>query len=837
MADMGLPLDALTLPPLTNGNGAGPPDAKPKWPKKPKRPFDLDVEQYLDSVNTRFRALRDDRERGDWLDARLVRYAKYRGWVTEEKTTPWEGCADVQVPLLQIAELRQNAGLHNAIMSTRPLLNAKAGSGRPDNMAREEKITALLDAQLFTDPGPARAERVFGDLTSNFLQDGNAVAYTPWVRDQRVRTAYVYRPPVKPGMDPDAYLIQILQEAVPGFLPETIERDAEQTHVYTARFRTAPETPTEEVTVTVYQDEDGYLDLKLERPVTLYDGPVLLNLAIEDTYIPPRSENLQPPSDANPKGAPYVFVKLDYGLDRVRKHQEDGKFNFATAEDVTDLANVLRTSESERPFRSKSDELKQQKDTFEGTSPTTPPVTNDADLVHLNQPTLLIFDRWDVGHGTEDIVTVVALDGSDEAVKLLEARCLSELYPGDRPWRPLAEGVCIPVPGRYYGIGLLELGERLQELIKGLIDQAMDVHAITGMPFFLYSATAKLAPDVMRLAPGTGIPVPGDPRATVYFPTIPARDQQFTFQMVTLALQLFERLLMIGDLQLGRVPTGKASALRTVGTTMALLQQGDVRADQLLLRLFSMLQQAAGHFHRMNRHLLPPGKEIRRVGWDGDRNQAYVKFEQGHTEIDLDMDFEFRPEFLMANSQMLAATLQTALAVTATPLAFESGVMGPEQFYRLLRDYHKAARLDYKQYLQPPMGEPGDPITAEEAINAIVSGRYPVGRPMEGPQAHMARLLEFHQSDAFGVLTPDRVELFKAYWIAIGEKLRRSKLAAAAAQTQEALAQTQALGGGAAGSSGAETAVQEPEVTSQTPGAAQESAPPQAGRQTGSGSY
>jgi hypothetical protein len=810
------------------------PAAPPAWPTKPKRPFALDADKYLASVNARLTALRDDRDRSDWIDARLVRYAKYRGWIDENEKDrgPWAGSADVQVPVLQIAELRTNAGLHNAIMATRPLLQAKASTGRPDNVAREEKITALLDAQLFTDPGPARAERVLGDYTSNFLQDGNAVAYTPWVRDERVRTAYVYRPPVPMGMDRDEYLISILQKVLPGFDEPSLTRDPEKVHVYTAEFRTSQETPVQDVTITVYQDADGFLEIQLKRPVTLYDGPVMLNLAIEDCYIPSRSENLQPPSDANPKGAPYVFVALDYGLDQVRRHQADGKFNFCSAEDLATLEAALRGTGGTTIPRDGADALKVQKDTYEGITPTTTPVTEDPDLVHLSQPTLLCFDRWDVGGETEDILTVLALDTSDQATHILEARCLAELYPGDRPWRPLAEAACIPVPGRYYAIGLLELGEHLHDYIKGLLDQAADVHAIAGIPFFFYSATAKLSQDVMRIAPGEGIPVPGDPRATIYFPNMPQKDQTYTFQALTFALQLFERLLMIGDLQLGRVPTGKASALRTVGTTMALLQQGDVRADQLLLRLFSGLQQVAGHFHRLNRHLLPPGKEIRRVGWDGDRSQAYLTFEQGHTEIDLDMDFEFRPDFLMANPQVLAATLQTALAVIATPLGFETGIVGPEQFYRLVRDYCKAAKLDYQQYLQRPMGEPGEPITAEEAVMSLINGKLPFGPPLEGPEAHMQKLLEFHQSDAFGALTEDRTQLYLAYWQKTNERLQRAKLSQAAAKTQEALAQTQVSSG--PGASGAETSVQEPEATTQTPGAAEQAAPaPSAGGQEG----
>ena len=285
--------------------------------------------------------------------------------------------------------------------------------------------------------------------------------------------------------------------------------------------------------------------------------------------------------------------------------------------------------------------------------------------------------------------------------------------------------------------------------------------------------------------------------------------------------------MMIGDLQLGRVPTGKASALRTVGTTMAILQQGDVRADQLLLRLLSGLQQVATHFHRLNRQFLPPGKEIRRVGWDGERAKGYLAFEQGHADIDDDMDFELRPDFLQANPQVLASTLQTAMALTMTPLGFETGVATPEEFYRLLRDWYKASRLDPKMYLHAPRAEPGEPVLAEEAIGRILSGQAVTGPPMEGPEAHLETLNAFIQSPEFGYLSGPTLELFRAHWAAMQARRQRSQLAQAAGQHQEAMAQV--LGSSATGASGAETAGQAPEITTQTPTAAEQASPTQAG--------
>ena len=783
-------------PDPTNGAGLALAETTPPAPVTfPRRPrFSLDAPVYVESVVRRVDQLLNDTNRAQWMAQRVARYAKYRGWL-EEKSFPWPNCANSHPPLLPMAELRANAGLHNTVMTLRPLLSAKATQRA--HVPREEKITQLIDAQMFVDPGPERAERVLSDFISAFTQDGNAVAYTPWVKDEQRITTVEYRPP-QPGVLPETVLFEFVSDRFPrgATLVESV------VHRYVFEVPDRDGVP-QEVEVRAYQDDDGGYEFEVTREAILYDGPVMVNLPITAVLIPTRCENLQPPSAWNPGGAPYVFVKWTYRLAEIKRAWETGQFNALNAEGWAKLRAQAQGG-SGAPETDADDELETLKDDLEGRTHEAPAADLPEEEGHLPVEVYLGFDLW----GDEPVFTVV----QPKARVLLEVRRLREKWPADRAYRPFAEACALPVPGRYYGISLLELGEALYDLIKGTLDQGYDGGTLANLQFFFYSASAKMPTDVIRLAPGEGYPVPGTPRDTVYFPNLPGRDQQWAFQVIGLGFSWFEKLFSIGGIQQGQVPTGKASALRTVGTTAALLQQGDVRADQLLIRLFGGLRQVALNFHRMNRHLLPRGKEVRVVGWDGAAAEGYLQYEP--EDVDCEIDFEFRPDFLLSNGPMLAQAIDQLLAKIATPLGFQLGVVEPRRFFELLKDFARALRLDYRRYLKPPDEGADPPILASEAINLCLQGRRPIGPPLEGPEAHLQTLQAFIQSDQFGLLdTPEKVGVFRAHVQLVQRAVQHLQTMQAAAQFQ------QTMQAGASPMGGVPTTAQEPAPGTGAPGA------------------
>lgn len=772
------------------GNGAPP----PRFPRRPRRRVDIDADVVVESVLTRAKDIDEDRNRGQWLEARLQRYAKLRGWLPD-KTWPWLNASNVHVPLLMMSDLRANAGLNNVVMTLRPLLSARAQSR--NGVAREEKITQVVDYQLFLEPGPEIAERRLADFIAGGLQDGNGVAYTPWVRDARELTTTSFAPPIPAEAAPSEVLEAEFRRLLPGVTQ--IELDAKVDHRFIVTYRERDRAL--EAQIEVFEDKDGALELVVRREATITDGPVALPLPIEHVLVPTRATNLQPPSEANPTGAPYVFLRWRYRLDDVRRLR-DGAFNWLDDDGMAKIVAAARAGAGlavtppDRP-----DELQQQKDTIEGREHREVDAADKADG-HLPVMMLLCFDRWDVdGDGfAEDVFWIVA----EDARELCEARLLTERWPAIKPYRPLAEWCPLPVKDRWYGISLLELGEALYDLVKGTFDQAFDSWTVGNLPFFFYGAGSKLNTDVLSIAPGQGVPVPGNPRETILFPNLPQRDQSGALGIIGLAMRFYESLMAQGQLQSGQVPTGKASALRTFGTTMALLQQGDVRADQMLIRLFQGLAQIALNFHRMNRHLLPPGKEIRVVGWDGPAELGYQTIQTAE-EVDAEAAFDFKPEFLNSNPAVLRETLQLAMGALIQPLAFQLGGSNARTLDRLMRDFLRSLRLDPKRYWDSPAPEALPPVLAEEAIERLQRGQEVVAVPLEGADKHLAKLQAYMASDAVGMLPEAHVPLLKAWVEQVAGRAQQERLAAAAAQFQQALQQQ------GSGPAGVPTTVREPE--------------------------
>jgi hypothetical protein len=232
--------------------------------------------------------------------------------------------------------------------------------------------------------------------------------------------------------------------------------------------------------------------------------------------------------------------------------------------------------------------------------------------------------------------------------------------------------------------------------------------------------------------------------------------------MIGLVQQLSERLIQVGPLQMGQVPQGKASALRTVGTTMALLQQGAALPEQILRRFFLWLQEVYGQFHVMNARYLPKQKQYLIAGKPKDSADAYATMDR--TDVDLPVTFTFGATLLNTNKGVVSQALQALGAALFNPLSFQIGTINPQTFYQWQRDLVNAHQLDPDRYVVPPPGTSNEPaITVETAITSLLEGRMPSLNLIEGAQPAFQALMKWVQSDQFGLLNPINLGLFKQY--------------------------------------------------------------------------
>lgn len=726
-------------------------------------------------------------EREDWMNKRLARYTKLRG-LLEERNGPWDDASNQHIPIMFANSLRVQAGLFNAVLGIRPVIFGKPT--RPEHREIAERNDHLLDHQMFVDQdGDRRLER----WITQFVDDGTAFAFQPRIRE--THTIHESRVLPKPDRDLRDYLFEQIPELAK-------EHDVLFTELVVVDNKgyswegTYDDLEGEEHTVVIecYEKSKRKLELIFEWDVITFDGPTMLPSDLEDIVAPMRSENLQPVSGHNPTGSAWVAKISRITADTLKRRVKDGTYDMLSEDDVDEITGAA-VGPTDHTTQDDEDAVKNLKDVAAGLQAlpmTSRPEEEQWIVVYEWYGT---YDLNDDGLDEEVICTVI-----EDPVRLARVRYLSELYPGIPPMRPFAEARFIPVPGQLYGIGLPELMEGLSDFLHELINDNVDAGRIASLPWFGYRASSGFKPETLRLEPGMGIPL-DNPQQDLAFYNMPHADQTWSFNMIGLGMQMMEKLVQIGPLQFGQVPQGKASALRTVGTTVALLQQGAAMPEQILRRLLMGIRDVFAQFHLLNTRYLPPKKRFLVVGKPLDQDEAYGKIDD-RQDINIPLTFDFQATLLNTNKGVVGQSLMEIGQALVSPLFIQLGLVTPEQVYNWAHDIIQSGQLDPSRYLKRPVGIPENPrIAPEEALLDITNGVMPASADFTtSAQEAFQFFIKFMQSDEFGLLTNGTHVLFKNYIQTVMEKVRQEiqqqQMMQAATQFSQTLGQGQGGGGG-----------------------------------------
>ena len=727
------------------------------------------------------------RDKQEEIDRRLQRYAKLRGW-TEGKSFPWQDASDVALGDIMTASLRVQDSLHNAVMSGTPVVAAKALS--PQDGPKEEYVDSLLDFQIFTEQ---RGETKIATLAQQYVEDGAFTAMVSWVKESRRAVEIRKYPPLPPEVEQGNNAPGIaFQRAVQDYLkleaPDTQRmrpREGGEGWDWDVRLDNG-----EAAEIKFYAEPGSPTEMWVDRQVTVFDGPLIDPIAWDDVFYPVRCDNLQIPGPSNKGGAGHVAIRSFPSLDEIERLADSKFYDLVDGDDLKMLRDGRRPNSSDEA-------AKEQKDVMAGrqaqSAAPVPPDANagtgkpDGTEAHRTLTRLLCFDTYDIdGDGkTEDIVCWVIL----ETRTLLRCRLLSEVFPFLPPRRPLAREPFMPVEGSCDGISLPELMEGYHDLIKIITDQTVDTNTVTGVPFFFYRAAGGNRPEIIKLAPGEGYPL-ADPSRDVNFPRMNVSGISGGINLMTMFMAQEEKLTNIGDLQLGRVPVGRASALRTVGGMSMVAQQGEARPERILRRFFMGLADIWSMCHQLNQVYLPASKQIRLRALKSKNQEPYVQVTGD--DVRMQAIFTFKANAYNASKASLQDAMTAVASIFINPVALQAGVITPDGIYRFFRDIGQAYGVDADQYLTPPSPEAMKPrLLAEEIIHAIFTNQgIPDAAPLEpgGAQEQYARLLDFTKSQQFGLFTPEQTTQLRAYLSRLLEQVRAQ---AAQARMAEAMAQFQ----------------------------------------------
>src|SRR3990167_6397073 len=600
-------------------------------PRRRRRSLKIDKERAAARVLDTTRKARDERKQ--WMDERLVRYAKLRGW-RQKQTYPWDGAHNEHVPLMMSNSLRIQAGLFNAVMGNKPMMQGR--SLRRDRMDAADKAANLIEFQLMHE---ADGEQKISQAVDQFCNDGTIVSYQPWVKDSRLMVDVRVIPgppdetiieddePTTAPMDLSRYLLNTLPNIIDGL--EYLSDETLDGYNW-IRTWTDGDGQERDVQIEVWDREDGKLDVEMRWEATTFDGPTAIIHQLEDITLPIRSLNTQPVTPQNPFGAPWISRRLRVNLDTIKRRKDNGTYDLLTDDDWDQIVAFADGRQAPDLIEGE-DQMKTEKEAQAG-------LVSDWYALDEDKQWLDI-EEWYGSYPVHDQECEVVIHVIDVPSGITcRARYLSEVCPGAPQWRPFAEERFIPVPDCFYGISVPEVLEGLHDLLHELFNANLDRGDIANLPVMLYRASSGVKPAEMRARPGDWIPVdnPKDDAVPVQYPH---SDQSWSFNMIGLVQQLSERLIQVGSLQFGQVPQGKASALRTVGTTMAILQQGAALPEQILRRFFHWLQQIYAQFHMLNTKFLPPKKRVLILGKDPASDEAYQ--EMGPQDIQAPVSFEF----------------------------------------------------------------------------------------------------------------------------------------------------------------------------------------------------
>jgi hypothetical protein len=709
----------------------------------------------------------------------MQRHAKFRQW-TEGKNWPWADSSDIKLPDMTGQSLRVQDTLHIAVMSARPPVTARATD--KVSSERAEKVDQVIDHQLFVD---MNGENFISELTETFTNDGHFVAFIPWVKERAQVSDALMFPQIPEDVSPEEYFKAIISKNYPTAV-ETVSKGKEFWDW------SITNEDTSKMDVSFYTDDNG-VEMVTTKFANVFDGPAPMVKDWESVLFPVRAANLQPPSPSNPRGAQAVIL-VDYPtVDEVVRLQKKGWYDGLTDEDVKGLTAVAPSSDH--------DDTDRAKDTFDGVSGTeTNPQTGAESHKQLTRYTC--FDRFDInGDGLdEDVIWWVIRELSGKVAK---AVLMTEMYPFPKPRRPLATASFIPIKGRVGGISQLELTEGTHDAMKITYDQMIDSTTITNSPFFFYRAAGGMRPEVIRLAPGEGYPLM-DPSRDVHFPQMNNQAGVMGANTIGLLNNMQERLTLVGDQQLGRVPPGGATALRTV-TGMAMMQNNaEARPERILRRFYMGLRDIYSMIHELNQIFLPKDKKILIAKSRSKEDEPYSKIESVQ-EIRGSFSFDFDANAFNTSRQALEQAMTVMMDRYISDINLQLGIIDQEGIYRLQRDWGKVMGQDPDQYLSPPSPDATmRKLFVEDVLLLVAQGQKPYGVPAEGAAAHLQKLQEFIQSDDFGHLPPQHVaELLKPYMEQVAQR----------AQQEQVQAQQQA----AAGQNNASPAAQSPGAPQENP--------------------
>lgn len=713
-----------------------------------------------------------DQDRSDWLDDQVRWYEFFRGIIPQRTASPAEGgWANYHVPVTAWTILRIHASLMNIYEASDPLVflkpkNSVAAKWRPQS---ERYFNSVLKDEDQIDFLGIADETILQTLIH-----GGPFGFLGWDRWNEYTEDY-HAFEVKPEQPLASAFQKILMSLFPGrTYPEKdlklkqIKR-SKKLNIWEAKFKEK----IEEDSFTNGQAEIEIRSIEEEGIVEVtYRGDKLREKPIIE--VPP-VEQVFVSRDVKWLGidrCKMIGRKFTLTMDEIEQNFADNNFDLLSSEKLKEL-RTIDEGKDESDLSKGVDEARQSAQGMERRKPQHK--IGEFDGIEV----FTMDDPLKRGLNQQWIYTLLT-----NPPLLLRAKPLHRVVKLRNGRRPVFQVVCFPDKNSPHGFGYAELLEGPQLEINEIHSIGIDWGHISNAPWFMYPQASTFKPDFRLIQPGGGVPVE-EPRDIVW----PQWTNTGTAwaQSQELALLGYLERLGIPDIGFGRVPAGRSSAFRTLGTTQLLLGQADARLEVIL--------------HRLNRGF----SRMASILWDMEGRERKIPLtyllptENGNVDhiappreaVDSPFTFQFAPTTLVANKDFLRQReVEKLQVVGANPLFIQGGIVTTKNLYEFGKKILKAFDEDEVNLLLTAPEDASDVpvLTGRQVLQYLQSGNVPKISPLANIEEQLTVLAEFVESPEFLGLPPDvQMRIFEyaglARQLGIAQQAR-NQLAQAASMMQ-----------------------------------------------------
>jgi hypothetical protein len=307
---------------------------------------------------------------------------------------------------------------------------------------------------------------------------------------------------------------------------------------------------------------------------------------------------------------------------------------------------------------------------------------------------------------------------------------LADLYPAKKDRRPFVESALVR-DGSYWCPSFGELLERIESELSENHNLASKAGKLSVGPVIFYSPASGFDPDTFEYEPGMAVAI-DDPNQVK--PVQLNADLQYPIVKEQTVLGYGERVTGVTDMNMGR-SSDRPNAPKTARATLALLEEGDVRASLDMSVLREDWGAIISHFWSLECMYAPKSLFFRVAEDDADG----LPLERGGTTLteedrtgSYDFDLKFATNVWSREQQK-----QDKLALYQLDLQNPLVINNPRALWKVLDGVHKAFGDDRFMDLVPEPPDMGLPVNSKEEWTRLLQGEDITVNPLDNDELHI----------------------------------------------------------------------------------------------------